>query len=92
MGRGQAPSFFGCGPLYDPIMLDAGIEELRQAEADCVRKFRLRAELIRAVDPRLSREIAFARAVEELPKTAVRYQHVRARLGMAGVAALPLIK
>jgi hypothetical protein len=68
------------------------IEELRQAEAECVRKFKARAQLIRAVDPRLSREIAFARAVEELPKTANRYQHVRARLGLAGVAALPLIK
>jgi hypothetical protein len=73
-------------------MLDASIDELREAEAECVRKFRLRAQLIRATDPRLSGEVAFAKAVEQLPKAALRYQHIRARLGLAGVAALPLIK
>jgi hypothetical protein len=74
------------------MLLDAGIDELREAEAECVRKFRLRAQLIRATNPGLSSEICLAMAVERLVRVANRYQHIRARLGLAGVAALPLIK
>jgi hypothetical protein len=69
---------------------DDDIGSLQQAEAECVAKFKARAALIRAANPALSREIAFAMAVEQLPRAAVRYQSARARLGLAGVRALPL--
>jgi hypothetical protein len=71
-------------------MLDLNIEELQQTEADCIRKFRNKAEELRAVNPTLSPQIAFARAVEAMPKCAAKYQHCRLRLGMAGVGPLPL--
>jgi hypothetical protein len=67
-----------------------GIDELQQTEAECVRRFRQKAEAIRAQHPELSSQICFARAVELLPKTAERYQHARHRLLMMGIEALPL--
>jgi len=75
-------------------MLDAdvSIEELREIEASCLAKLRARAEMIHAASPGLSRQICFGRAIEEMPRTVVKYQHVRSRLGLAGVAALPLLK
>jgi hypothetical protein len=67
-----------------------GVEELQQTEAECVRRFRAKADAIRAQHPELSSQICFARAVEALAKTAERYQYVRHRLLMMGIAALPL--
>jgi hypothetical protein len=72
------------------MFAEEDIDSLREAEAECVRKFRLRAQLIRATEPGLSREIALARAIEQMPKAAVRYQRVRLQLGMCGIAALPI--
>jgi hypothetical protein len=67
-----------------------GVEQLQQVEAECIAKFRQRAQQIRAQHPELTAQVAFARAVEALPKTAERYQYIRHRLLMSGIAALPL--
>jgi len=66
------------------------ISELQQVEAECIRRFRERAAQIRAEHPELSAQIAFARAVQALPKTADKYQAARQRLQWAGYPALPL--
>jgi hypothetical protein len=66
------------------------IDELQQVEAECVQRFRAKAAEVKAQHPELSQQIAFARAVQALPKTADRYQYVRQRLQWAGIPALPL--
>jgi hypothetical protein len=43
-----------------------------------------------ALDPHLKLDIAFAKAVSEMPRTANSYQRARHLLSMRGVAALPL--
>jgi hypothetical protein len=67
-----------------------GIAELQQVEAECIRRFRAKAAEIKAQNPELSAQIAYARAVEALPKTADKYQFARSRLQWAGIPALPL--
>ena len=67
-----------------------GIEELQATEAECIKRFRQKASEIRAQHPELSPQIAFARAVQALPRTADRYQGARQRLQWAGYPALPL--
>ena len=64
-------------------------QQLQETEADCLRRFRAKADKLRAADPRLSKEIAFARAVELMPKTANRYQSTRSLLQLRGVPSLP---
>jgi hypothetical protein len=66
------------------------IAELQQVEAECIRRFRQKAAEIREQHPELSAQIAFARAVQALPKTADKYQAARQRLQWAGYPALPL--
>jgi hypothetical protein len=66
------------------------IAELQEVERRCLKKFRAKAAALRSADPTLSVQIAFARAVEALPKTADAYQHARQRLQWMGVVALPL--
>jgi hypothetical protein len=70
--------------------LGSSLQDLQQTEADCLRKFRARARRLMAADPKLKKDIAFAKAVHELPKTANLYQRTRHLLAMAGVRALPL--
>ena len=65
-------------------------EALQQVEAECLAKFRSKAAALRAATPGLSRPIAFAKAVEALPKTAGRYNSARMFLTARGVAGLPL--
>jgi hypothetical protein len=67
-----------------------GIDELVQTEAECLRRFRAKAEEIRSQHPELPSSVAFSRAVAALPRTSEKYLYVRNRLGAAGVAALPL--
>jgi hypothetical protein len=66
------------------------VEELQSVERQCVAKFRAKASEIRAQHPELSVQIAYARAIQALPKTADRYSEVRQLLQWRGVAALPL--
>jgi hypothetical protein len=66
------------------------IDELRQVEAECIRRFRAKASEIRAAHPELSAQIAFARAVQALPRTADRYHFARQRLQFCGIPSLPL--
>lgn len=66
------------------------IEELQAVEVECLKRFRTKATEIRAAHPELSAQIAFARAVTALPRTADKYQAARQRLMFAGYPALPL--
>lgn len=66
------------------------ISELQETERECIARFRTKAAEIRAQHPELSSQIAFARAVTSLPRTADKYQAARQRLQWAGVPALPL--
>ena len=66
------------------------VEQLQQTEAECIRRFRAKASEIRAAHPELTGEVAFAKAVSQLPKTAEKYQFTRHRLLMSGVGPLPL--
>ena len=66
------------------------VAEFRETERECIARFRQKASEIRAQHPELSVQVAFARAVAALPKTADRYQYARQRLQWAGHPALPL--
>ena len=66
------------------------IEELQATEKECIRRFRAKAAEIKQEHPEMSSQIAFAKAVSLLPKTADRYQFCRQRLQWAGYPALPL--
>jgi hypothetical protein len=66
------------------------IAELQEIERECIARFRQKAAQIRAQNPELSAQIAYARAVEALPRTADKYQVARQRLQWAGIPALPL--
>jgi hypothetical protein len=66
------------------------IAELQEVERECIARFRQKAAQIRAEHPELSAQIAYARAVQALPKTAAKYQAARQRLQWAGVPAQPL--
>jgi hypothetical protein len=66
------------------------LEQLQQIEAECIRRFRTKAAEIRAEHPELSAQVAYARAVQSLPRTSDKYQGARQRLMFAGVPALPL--
>jgi hypothetical protein len=66
------------------------ISELQEVERECLRRFRAKAAEIKAQHPEMSQQIAFARAVTALPKTADKYQYDRQRLQWAGYPALPL--
>jgi hypothetical protein len=65
-------------------------EQLQHTEAECIRRFRVKASEIRAQHPEWTQEICFAKAVSQLPKTAEKYQFTRHRLLMSGVGPLPL--
>jgi hypothetical protein len=66
------------------------IAELQATEVECLRRFRAKAAEIKAANPTMTAQIAFAKAVTSLPKTADRYQFARQRLQWAGYPALPL--
>jgi hypothetical protein len=66
-------------------------EELVAIEKVCLDKFQEKARAIRAANPVLSREIAYAKAVQLLPKTANRYQLTRELLAERRVRCLPLV-
>ena len=70
--------------------MEESLEELRQTEIECLKRFRMKASEIKAQHPEMSQQIAFAKAVTALPKTADRYQYARQRLMFAGYPALPL--
>jgi hypothetical protein len=72
--------------------LAGSLDELQSIEAECLRRFRARARKLMVETPGLKRDIAFARAVEQMPRTAYRYQYTRHLLAMAGVRALPLFE
>jgi hypothetical protein len=67
-----------------------GIDELQRTEQECLARFRRKAQEIRSQHPELSGQVAFARAVEALPRTSEKYQYTRHRLLLMGIAALPL--
>ena len=67
-----------------------GIQEFQEVEAECIRRFRQKAAEIRAQHPELTSQIAFARAVQALPRTAEKYGYARQRLQFCGIPALPL--
>ena len=71
-------------------MGDESIEGLQATERECLRRFRARAAEIKAAHPEMSEQIAFARAVASLPRTADKYQGVRQLLQWRGIPALPL--
>jgi hypothetical protein len=62
----------------------------QETEAECVHKFKTRADKLMAADPSLSRKIAIAKAAEQMPNTMNKYLHARSLLTMGGVAAIPL--
>jgi hypothetical protein len=66
------------------------IDELVETEKECIRRFRAKAAQIKTEHPELSQQIAYARAIQALPKTADRYAGVRQLLQWRGIAALPL--
>lgn len=66
------------------------LEELQEIERQCVSKFRQKAGEIRAAHPELTAQVAYARAIQALPKTCDKYQAARQRLMFAGYPALPL--
>lgn len=66
------------------------ISELQEIERECVSRFRTKAAEIRAAHPELTAQVAYARAVSQLPKTCDRYQMARQRLMFAGIPAIPL--
>jgi hypothetical protein len=68
------------------------IKGLRDSEVQCLKKFRSRARKLKAANPGLTREQAFAMATEQMPRTANRYSYVRGLLKQAGIAALPLFE
>jgi hypothetical protein len=68
------------------------IESLQNEERDCLSKFRSRANKLGAAHPGMSRDILFAMAVEEMPRTANRYQAARSLLQLSGIRALPLFE
>jgi hypothetical protein len=70
--------------------MEESLTEFRATERECISRFRKKSDEIRAAHPELSAQIAFARAVQALPKTADRYQYARQRLQYAGIPALPL--
>ena len=65
-------------------------EELVAVETECLRRFRLKAEQIKAQNPLMAEKICFCKAVEAMKETSDRYAFVRQVLGMRGVAAQPL--
>jgi hypothetical protein len=66
------------------------IEELQAVEAECLRRFRVKAAELKAQHPEWTQQIAFAKSVTLLVKTADRYQHARMLLQWRGIPALPL--
>jgi hypothetical protein len=66
------------------------IDQLQAVERECIARFRAKAAEIKAQHPELSGQIAYARAIQALPKTADKYQACRQRLQWAGYPALPL--
>ncbi len=66
------------------------VSELQEIEAECLKRFRAKAAEIRGAHPEMTASIAFARAVQALPKSADRYAYARQLLQMRGVAAMPL--
>jgi hypothetical protein len=71
-------------------MNDESVAELQGEELACLRKFRARAAKLAADNPDTSKQILFAQACEQMPKTLERYMWIRQRLQLMGVAALPL--
>jgi hypothetical protein len=64
--------------------------ELREIEAEALKRFRLKGREIQGAHPEWSERICFARAVEQLPKTADKYAFATQLLRSRGHAALPL--
>jgi hypothetical protein len=69
---------------------ESSVAGLQGEELRCLQKFRARATRLAADYPDVSRQILFARAVEQMPKTLEKYLWIRQRLQFMGVAALPL--
>ncbi len=67
-----------------------GIEQFQEDERECIKRFRAKAAEIRSQNPMMTPSIAFAKAVQSLPRTADKYQYARQRLQFAGIPALPL--
>jgi hypothetical protein len=65
-------------------------EELRAVEADCIARFRRRAQELRQADPSLSADRAFYEAVRTLPLVAGKYHYARTILSDLGIVSLPL--
>jgi hypothetical protein len=68
----------------------ASTEELVAIEKACIAKFKAKAEFLRAASPSMTRQTAFAKACEALPRAANNYQLARHLLAARGIAAQPL--
>jgi hypothetical protein len=66
------------------------VEELRDAEVACLKKFWRRADQLRAAHPGASQQVLFSKACEAMPKTLEKYLYVRQRLQLFGLPALRL--
>jgi hypothetical protein len=64
--------------------------QLQEIERQCIAKFRQKAAQIRSERPELTVQVAYAKAIQALPRTSDRYQGIRQILQWRGVAALPL--
>lgn len=64
--------------------------ELREVEVECLRRFKNKAAEIKAANPTMKSNIAFAKAVTQLPRTAERYSFATQMLRNRGIASLPL--
>jgi hypothetical protein len=65
-------------------------EELRAVEADCIARFRRRAQELRQADPSLSADAAYYEAVKQLPLILGKYDYARILLADLGIVSLPL--
>jgi hypothetical protein len=66
------------------------VEQLQRTEAECLQRFRSKASQLQVQHPEWSASICFSKAVEQLPRSAEKYQLTRHRLLMSGVGPLPL--
>ncbi len=66
------------------------MSDARQEEIDNLERLRRRAKLLMQANPELTRDGAFARACQELPKTTNRYLYAVSLLTQRGVRSLPI--
>jgi hypothetical protein len=66
------------------------MNELQEIERRCIRRIERKADALQAIDPRLDRSIALARAIQSLPRSYAAYRNARLHLAQLGALPLPL--